>query len=66
MADSKVKDAVEKVVDKVKGLVEVELKNAKSGVYQIFHAHGNTVFVDGKAKVTQDVADELKITGQIK
>lgn len=77
MAESKVKaavdaveTAVEKAVEKLVGRVEVELKGAEAavmkGVHQVFHAKGNTEFVDGKAQVTEDVAKELKDSGLVK
>lgn len=77
MADSKIKDAAEKVeavvekaIEKVKGLVEVELAelegNAAKGVHTIFTAHGAVNFVDGKATTTKEASAELADLGLVK
>lgn len=73
MADSKVKAAaqkveaaVEKVVDKIVGRVEVELKEFQAGIHHIFHAKGTTEFVNGVATVSEDVAKLLKDAGHVK
>jgi hypothetical protein len=67
MADAKdAKKAVEKVVDKVAGVVEVELKEARAGFHTIFCEKGIAEFKDGIAKVRDEIAKELKDLGLIK
>lgn len=63
---AEVKKAVEKIVDKVVGIVEVELKDAKEGVHTIFTSAGIAEFENGAAKVKDAVAQELKQLGLIK
>jgi phosphotransferase system IIB component len=61
-----VEKAAEKVADKIAGLVDVELKEAKDGVHTIFAKDGHAIFVNGVAKVKEEVAKELKELGFIK
>lgn len=66
----KAAEVVEEAVDKVRGIVEVELakhlKQERIGNHTIFTPNGAIEFVDGLAKTTKEQADYLKETGHIK
>ncbi|UJF36534.1 hypothetical protein [Paenibacillus hexagrammi] len=66
MAAEKVKKAVEKVIDAVVGVVDVELVDKKPGTHGIFLADRYVEFLDGVAKIDSDIAKELKELGYIK
>lgn len=64
---AKVKEAVEKVVEAVKTNVKVELISFIEGAtHTIYHRLGATLFEDGVAEVSPEVAKELKEIGQVK
>lgn len=61
MADAK--KAVEKIVEKVSGIVEVELNEVKEGFHSIFLDGIVVHFENGVAKVESAVAKQLKEHG---
>lgn len=65
-AVDKAAEVVKNAVNTLAGRVEVELNDAKSGTHTIFHSRGFTDFIDGKATVLREIADELRQFGQIK
>lgn len=64
---AKAKEVVKTVIKDVETTVKVELVSfVKGATHTIYHRLGSTMFEDGTAEVSPEVAKELKEIGQVK